>query len=1318
MTIKPQLLRLPLRLVLLIGAVSLTPGLTAQTNLADAPVLSSSPVPGNLALALSVEFPTALVTAYPTALGRYNPANESIGYFDPNKCYTYNATGQFFQPAGLVTTPNVLRTCTGQWSGNFLNWATMQTIDPFRWVLTGGYRSTDTESLTVLQRAFHSGQNNWLDTPDRGTIATDANARAAIALNAADIPGATPFPATAHLLIRNHGQGFDFRIIASANPIALATLRSTAANATTPLPSTPPLLDVVYLAAARVRVCDSSPAAGGLEDNCTQYPNGNYKPTGLLQKYSQKMRYAAFGYLNDGTLMRDGGVLRSRMKYVGPTMPVPGNPPVVSPNPEWNADNGVLLLNPNPTDVADSASTYTMPAADIPYSGVINYLNRFGQDTRTYKTFDPVGEMYYAALRYFRKLDNVPEWSYINPASSPATKKAFLDGFPVINDWYADGHDPILYSCQKNFVLGIGDNNTHADRNLPGSTSRPSEPPAIPAFVAADTFTKDVMVSTQAVGEMQPVANLATRLGYPSCCNNNGALMAGLAYDANTTDIRAETAPRGVGSQTVQTYWLDVIEGGFQPNNQFYLAAKYGGFDVPSNFGDPYSRLSTDIPLTTWWKASNGNIPTTSIKRPNTYFTAASARQMVDGLSQLFSNIVAASTVVSTSASTSFPQVSSAAGLNVSYASSYSAEKWTGELAASRFDYGMVNNPNNANQQIPGFILTPLWRFSEQLSLLAAGTGWSDRRRILTYNTSTNKGVAFRSGAIHSTQLSDLDTVDVSANDSVDFLNYLRGDRSNEIGVAANGVYRSRVHLLGDIVNSTALPIGRPSSGLTESTNPGYSAFKTAHSLRPPMVLVGTNQGMLHVINGAETVAAGGGRELFAYIPSALFKGPSSPSTPSVNGLQALGKQNFTHYNFVDAEPAVMDVDFGKTGLTHGGADWRTVAIGGLGKGGRALYALNITTVPADSVLEASLVDQSNPAANRVLWEINAPPPRAVTIPAPPDRPFEHLGFTYSPPAIFKTRKWGWVALVGSGHNPHTGKGVFYFINPKTGEQLEAIDTGVGTAANPAGLSAVMAFIPDPTDGTADMVYAGDLQGNLWRLDVSGTGPYPAPIRLAKLRGANNAELPVTARPYVVVEPGSNKRWVTIGTGRLLHDTDKGSTQSQRFFAIWDGFVNKAADQIEFTSTPRSYPVESADLQQLTNLQQRTVLDSATKIGWFVELGNSVSGAGFRVISDASSSNGAVTFAAISPSSTDPCSQGGIGRIYAIDLESGQSILKNRQIFIDRPNMVNGSDFISVGGQTVLKPDENNPSVQPIDLEPPAALKLRRLNWREVPQME
>ena len=102
----------------------------AATPLADQPVFSAVAVPGNLALALSVEFPTAVSVAHPGA--SYSSASIYLGYFDPNKCYPVQVATEtvtdvsHFYPVGLTTSRLCPATAPGEWSGNFLNWATMQ----------------------------------------------------------------------------------------------------------------------------------------------------------------------------------------------------------------------------------------------------------------------------------------------------------------------------------------------------------------------------------------------------------------------------------------------------------------------------------------------------------------------------------------------------------------------------------------------------------------------------------------------------------------------------------------------------------------------------------------------------------------------------------------------------------------------------------------------------------------------------------------------------------------------------------------------------------------------------------------------------------------------------------------------------------------------------------------------------------------------------------------------------------------------------------------------------------------------------------------
>ncbi|MGS0755399.1 pilus assembly protein [Roseateles sp. GG27B] len=940
---------------------------------------------------------------------------------------------------------------------------------------------------------------------------------------------------------------------------------------------------------------------------------------------------------------------------------MPGGLPVSNAAAEWDATTGEMIKNPDPADVT-ATNTAFAPSVAVDTSGVMNYLNKFGLNSQTYKTYDPVSELYYAALRYYRNLGNVPEWSSMTGASA-ATRTLWLDNAPIITSW----DDPIKYSCQKNFILGIGDVNTNQDFNVPGGTG--SNEPTMPSLVSADPMIPDAKVWTNRVGVMHGVGGGA--LGSTGI-SNGSYLIAGLAYYANTTDLRPDLADK----QTVQTYWLDIME--FQTyvaNNQYYLATKYGGFTVPDGYA---TDRTADIP-SAWWRTNTDTVG--AQPRPDNYFTASRADLMVTGLSKAFASIAAKLKSYTTSFSTSLPQVA-ASGVG-SYATQFDAKLWTGELIASSTDF-------DASTGTPS--LTEAWRFSAKLEAQAAGTGWDSGRVIASYNTSTKLGVPFRTASLASAQVSTLDTSYVSGNDSRNYLNYLRGDRKNEASSTVTGstkAYRDRSVLIGDIVNSKARAVGAPTAPYGEAANPGYALFKANNSTRKTMIYVGTNQGMLHAVDGSLTGSTAG-QEVFAYVPGAVYAGPNN--TPGTDGLQSIGRADYVHYNLVDATPVIADVDFGRTDGGTGTVDWRTLLIGGLGKGGRSIYALDVTN-PAGMTSETI-------AASKVLWEFTD----------------ADLGFTYGEPAVVKTRKFGWVVIFGSGHNNADGKAYLFIVNPRTGALLKKLSTGAGSTSTPAGMAHVQAFLLDLADATADAIYAGDLLGNLWRFDLTSvSGDYPAALKLAQLQDSSGVGLPITSRPLIVIQPTTNRRFVTIGTGRLLHATDISSTQAQRFFAIIDGQAARFSTAADLPASI-TFPIKTSNLKPLTDLTQKVTLDLTTQIGWYVDLGQLSNGPGWRVIMDASSFYGIVSFAAMAPSSSNACEPSGASRIYAIDLGTGQSRLQNGATYLDTTTgVVTDLRFYSVAGKArlLIGTDLGKRSSPPVTFNTSSG--VRRLNWREVP---
>lgn len=1276
----------PSRLLLrLSGAAALLAAVSAacaQTALADKPVFASVAVPGNLALALSVEYPTAVSNAHTD--GTYNPTSTYLGYFDPDKCYDYRLADTSGAPNAIKVNhfaPTAMaanHVCSKKWSGNFLNYASMQTIDPFRWALTGGSRVVDTKTATVLEKAYASGQGNTGNFPDR------------VMNRPSWIAGATPLVSKGDttwsgLKLRIQGLGVSMRFTNSGDNNAGSP------EGFDPTPKNGWWDDSKsYSVDIRARVCDKTLGIDYLEKNCKAYAGGTiHKPEGLIQNYSSQIRFSAFGYLNDTRLARDGGVLRSRQKYVGPTKPVPGGDPVDNPLREWEPDTGIMRNNPNVdlnakiNDVADMFAYY---GVTVDYSGVMNYLNKFGA-SGSYKTYDPVSELYYAALRYFRNLGNVASYSTPDGSSSAATQ---ADGFPVISNW----GDPMEYSCQKNFILGIGDVNTHADRNLPGATG--NSEPTKPVEVTNDKAFNAVEW-TNRVGKLSGVNDaLGNVQGYGGCCNNNGALIAGMAYWANSTDIRPDLAsdPNSAGMQTVQTYWLDVLEfSTYKSNNQYYLATKYGGATLPSDF-DPLTR-TTDLNQS-WWHAGDSTDVVGNQLRPDTYFTSAKADQMVNGLSSAFASIASRMKAYSTAFSTASQQITSV-GV-ASYATQYDAKDWTGEVIASTLS---AADGTSATRQVEA------WRFTQKLKAQLTGTGWKDKRFMVTYDPAAKAVVPFLEGSLSADQKNALATPYADKVTVSDYISYLRGDRTNEVA----SKFRVRSELVGDVVNAKVTVVPPPSLTLSEGANPGYSSYKTTAKNRPNYLVVGTNAGVVHVIDGSLTGDTAG-REIFAYVPGALYKGPSSPSTPTVDGLASLGNPNFNHRFFVDARPATADVDFGFTGGTRSDADWRTIVVGGLGKGGRSVYALDLT--------DLSGVNSEGAAASKVLWEFTAP----------------DMGFLYGEPIITKTATHGWVVLVPTGHNNGTGKARIYMLNPKTGAIIATISANDALSddakpADPAGLNQLTPFYPDLATAVVESVYGGDLRGNVWRADLrSGSSGYPNLVKVARAVGPNNTPQPITTAVVPIGDTTTYRRFLAFGTGKMLYANDINSTQLQRLYGIVDGTVAKFSNSGD-APTNVVFPITSANLVQLTDLTQKANIDYKVKSGWYFDLSS-----GYRVLNDPTYFMSVVAFSATLPSSANACNPGGTSRVYLIDLSTGQTQFANNAAYLDPGFAVTDMLFyktdksidLVLSGSTASTPNktckEGDPTCNvcpegdPLCRAKPnqgGSVGTKILNWREIP---
>jgi type IV pilus assembly protein PilY1 len=502
---------------------------------------------------------------------------------------------------------------------------------------------------------------------------------------------------------------------------------------------------------------------------------------------------------------------------------------------------------------------------------------------------------------------------------------------------------------------------------------------------------------------------------------------------------------------------------------------------------------------------------------------------------------------------------------------------------------------------------------------------------------------------------------------------YLRGDATNE-GTGGTFVcastttineFRSRTNSkLGDIINSSPYFVGSPSAGYSDVDYPGYAAFSgsSGYQGRIPMVYVGANDGTLHGFNacvaGVTTgcATADEGKELIAYVPNMVYGNLSRLTDANYNS---------NHRYFVDGSPMVADVDLG----TAGSPNWRSVLIGGMNAGGQGFYALDVTN-PTDGTRTAPTFSDAN-AASLLLWEFTNADDSDMGYSfnlAPVDP------FTSQAKQIVQMENGQWAVIVGNGYNSAGGKAVLYVLFLKGGldgtwtigtDYIKLVaDSGTGN-----GLSAPVPFDSDG-DGKADVIYAGDLKGNMWKFNVSAATPASWGVALsgAPLFAAGSTQ-PITSPPVVTLHP-SGGQLVLFGTGKYLETGDTTSTAGQTIYGIWDnGAAVTAGQLVSQVVTP------ATTTTPMTSTQNPVAYSTTAPIikGWFLNLQAS----GERLAGIPALEDGLFNFSTIAPSSS-PCDFGGSGWDYTVDYVTG-GMLATAAFDTNGDGIIDSSDALSAG---------------------------------------
>jgi type IV pilus assembly protein PilY1 len=1231
-------------------------------DLRTGPIINSGDV-SNLALVLSVEFPTT-GAAYksPNSANAYNGAKKYLGYWNSTTCYAYYGTTSdgYFEPAGSTISATDFR-CTSsgdstKFSGNFLNFAATSATDILRYALTGGDRYVDAAGNTILQRAVLIGDNggsnasfyrNSQNMPTRSLTATQTMAL-------------TPFGNRVMYV-----QSCEDRVIFQTSDGGTCTtpgnLRTFNNSAGTSINS-----DLK----ARIKVCDSTegPARPEL---CKQYPDGNYKPVGEIQKNADKVRVAAFGYLlnNPASGFQDydnwyGGVLRAPMKFAGPNQK--NSSGIVSANTqtEWDATTGVFVANP-------------MSEASYSYSGVINYTNRFGRSGQ-YKRHDPVGEIYYEAVRYFQ--GKQPTANATTDTTKGVYSAGMLDNYPIYTTWT----DPMQTACQRNYSLLIADHQSAKDNYIPGVSSvggetRAADGSGVGALNATTwgnvitsfetngsvNYTDSQGVSRTANGNATAAAsgtntgvvsantNLATKTqtGQSANGNNVGYALAAVAYWANTQSIRSDKP-----LARLRTFVIDVNEGAetnveVMRQRALYLAGKYGGFaDVgldgspATGEGNPFKTYvnGTLTASTSEWLAADGS------SLPAGYFLASQPERLILAIRKIFAEASKPSGNIA-GGSLSVSRLSKAQQNGAFYQARINSSDWSGTVIRTALVY------NTSTQQIESSP-TPDWDAANILTGITTGTTTLNPiplpadRNIVSYSSTSLRGVSFTwanvDAAVQTSLKTDPSTNVVEATtDGQARLDYIRGVRTAETDPALN--YRARRIIMGDSINSAPVLKGKPNPDIVDSD---YQTFLTTYANRTPTVYIGSNDGMLHAFYAAESATnANNGKELFAYVPRAV----------SLN-LNKLTDPGYVKQAYVDGALTVSEA---KIYRSSGAVGWGTALVSGMGGGAKGLFALDVTT-------------PSSFGPANVLWEFT-------------DADDADMGNLLAEPRIVKLAMGGignaspnykWFAMVTSGYNNYTSGGagdkqaLFLLSLEKEPGTAWALGTnyfkltadnsafaGTNNAATGMGMPGVATGIA----GNAFYAYAGDLQGNLWKFDLRGasdtwTGSTKASVLFKAKIGSTTQ--PITVIPSVSLNVVGGYQ-IGFGTGRFIEPNDalSGSAAQQSLYGIWDSGDGKTFERVSTGSgstsvnglISRTLTVTSGSVTtQITGSPFVYGTGTGQYRGWYADLSTTME----RVAVDPVVDNGLMAVNSVIPGG-DPCVATGSSNQYRYNPSTGKSFV-------------------------------------------------------------
>lgn len=793
---------------------------------------------------------------------------------------------------------------------------------------------------------------------------------------------------------------------------------------------------------------------------------------------------------------------------------------------------------------------------------------------------------------------------------------------------------PIQYRCQKNFNIYMTDGESTADNKLPGACSSNAN------NAGCSTYPK---------------------VSYTSFNSAGTAVSKNFGICRSTSTESDITCPNVLeGASAASPFYGIVFSAGFSFNSYMrsirdvsaYLFDRDMKYDSGSpktlndkdgvSWDDPKFPKQNVVTYTIGFDIDEPVLAAAAIVGGGKYYTATNEATLATALNNAVSSIISEVSNAGGVATTNPAKVSG----NKMFQPVFNPIGWYGELRC--YDYASITY--DANGIINGGACTP----NAKAKIPTTGRKiWSAKWT----SAATWSAFEFLPGSPVTTtsppnmtgqQATNLGSTKSAQNTVV---NFVRGidDTETLVTPETTRVRPAASGLLGDITDSQPQVVSKP-SGIT--TDGSYATFQTNNASRN-IVFIGANDGMLHAFEVTNTTDSSKNMtELMGFVPSPVYS--HLASLPSLTYGASGGT---AHAYGVNGELRQADVKLGSTTPS-----WKTIVVGGLAQGGQGFFAIDATS---NSTLTTS-------ASSAVKWEWN-------------DQHDNEMGYSYGAPLIYNVRTSATTAVpavilvngyenyyddtgVGGklrtpdGTHPAGNTSALYIVNADTGALIKKISvTGGAGLSSPAG-------VDFGQDGILDYVYAGDMNGKLWRFDLTDSNPANFKVGANPIFDAGTSQ-PIVMRPAVkpVNDSSGNSRGnlVLFGTGKLQLDSDRNTTTTQSFYAVLDDMaatpttvsktdmVQRVVDTVTDTVAAGTSGMRAGTYRAIRDLSSSVTLDltsaTETKKGWYVNLPAESE----RLVSSPLLMDYMVIFGTGVPASSKACIPGGVGWVMGLDPMTG-----------------------------------------------------------------